>query len=349
MRHDEIKHNILLENVDNTSTITEFKQFLLFCKKELELDKLPEIKWCVDDDVGGNQPSFGAFHNGDQSIRLSIINRHPLDIMRTLAHELCHYKQYTQGKLNQHSGKTGSSEENEANSVAGVIMRKWNKSNPDMFNKKPIVKEAVIKLRGFGPDSSKPRATAWIQKVRAMFPKNPLDPRQIIVVYADDNLALVELEPCFEVRDAVHIKWMQATPMRQGTGSKAMKILQNLAKKDNITLTLHPMENGKVSQSDLIRFYSGLGFKPSKGNDLMIWTPDNINEGKLLDKKTPTVAELAKKNKCSNDVVEKKLAAGIKIEMEHTTKKSVAREIALDHLGEDINYYEKLAKIEKKK
>lgn len=37
------------------------------------------------------------------------------------------------------------------------------------------------------------------------------------------------------------------------------------------------------------------------------------------------------------------LAAGIKVEMEHTADAAVAREIALDHLiGEDPKYYTKL-------
>ena len=66
----------------------------------------------------------------------------------------------------------------------------------------------------------------------------------------------------------------------------------------------------------------------------------------LLNKPTSSVSELAKKYKVSTDAVEKQLAKGIKVEMEHTSLKSVAREIALDHLGEDLHYYEKLAKIE---
>jgi hypothetical protein len=37
---------------------------------------------------------------------------------------------------------------------------------------------------------------------------------------------------------------------------------------------------------------------------------------------------------------------GIKVEMEHTTDVRIATEIAMDHLWEDINYYEKLASIE---
>jgi hypothetical protein len=43
----------------------------------------------------------------------------------------------------------------------------------------------------------------------------------------------------------------------------------------------------------------------------------------------------------------KALAAGIKVEMEHTTSRKVAKEIAKDHLTEDPKYYEKLKTIEK--
>ena len=40
------------------------------------------------------------------------------------------------------------------------------------------------------------------------------------------------------------------------------------------------------------------------------------------------------------------LEQGIKVEMEHTTDKEVAKEIAKDHLMEDPEYYTKLATIE---
>jgi hypothetical protein len=41
------------------------------------------------------------------------------------------------------------------------------------------------------------------------------------------------------------------------------------------------------------------------------------------------------------------LAEGIRVEMEHTTSKHIATEIAMDHLTEDLNYYKKLRKIER--
>ncbi len=47
------------------------------------------------------------------------------------------------------------------------------------------------------------------------------------------------------------------------------------------------------------------------------------------------------------EYIKPKLMQGIKVEMEHTTDVRIATEIAMDHLWEDINYYEKLAKIEK--
>ena len=73
----------------------------------------------------------------------------------------------------------------------------------------------------------------------------------------------------------------------------------------------------------------------------------NEETDKLLDKETPTVADLAEKYKTSLGVVEIELKKGVKVEMEHTNKHSVAKEIALDHLGEDLHYYTKLAKVEK--
>jgi hypothetical protein len=73
----------------------------------------------------------------------------------------------------------------------------------------------------------------------------------------------------------------------------------------------------------------------------------NEKTDKLLDKETPTVAALAEKYKTSILAVEMELKKGVKVEMEHTSKHSVAKEIALDHLGEDLHYYAKLAKVEK--
>jgi len=47
------------------------------------------------------------------------------------------------------------------------------------------------------------------------------------------------------------------------------------------------------------------------------------------------------------DINKQELSNGIKIEMEHTDSKPVAKRIALDHLAEFPDYYTRLAKMEK--
>lgn len=61
---------------------------------------------------------------------------------------------------------------------------------------------------------------------------------------------------------------------------------------------------------------------------------DKIPGGKA-DKKSP------------KDFDSKALEQGIKIEMEHTSDKTIAQEIAMDHLTEDPEYYTKLKQVEK--
>jgi hypothetical protein len=77
-------------------------------------------------------------------------------------------------------------------------------------------------------------------------------------------------------------------------------------------------------------------------------TPGEMQESShtVLDKPTLSVEEIAKKHRVSPDEIQQQLAKGLKIEMEHTSDASVAREIALDHIAERPDYYDQLAKLE---
>ena len=61
------------------------------------------------------------------------------------------------------------------------------------------------------------------------------------------------------------------------------------------------------------------------------------------------ITDIANKHKVDIDDLVKELQDGIKVEMEHTTDRKVAEEIALDHLFEDPKYYTKLQSIENPK
>ena len=69
---------------------------------------------------------------------------------------------------------------------------------------------------------------------------------------------------------------------------------------------------------------------------------------KYLNKKTKTPEAIAEKHGVDVKLINAQLALGIKTEKEHTTRKEIAREIALDHLAEDPRYYTKLRKMESK-
>jgi Zn-dependent peptidase ImmA (M78 family) len=115
-----------------------FKKFLPVAMKYVDLDSLPKIKFSqsIDDE---QQPTFGKYVNDEKTLYVALNNRHPNDILRTIAHELVHYKQDTTHTLNPDSGETGSSEENEAHAIAGVVMRHFNKQYPEYLSSKPIM------------------------------------------------------------------------------------------------------------------------------------------------------------------------------------------------------------------
>jgi hypothetical protein len=64
-------------------------------------------------------------------------------------------------------------------------------------------------------------------------------------------------------------------------------------------------------------------------------------------KKSKNIEDISKKHKVSLDTLKKQLEKGMKIEMEHTTDRGEAEIIALQHLDEIPDYYDRLIKMEK--
>lgn len=118
--------------------IDMFAKFLPLAMKYLEITRLPKMEFLpmVGDE---EQPTFGKYVNEENTLYVALNNRHPVDILRTVAHELVHYRQDLKHQLGVHSGNTGSPEENEAHAVAGVVMRHFNKNYPEFLNDKPII------------------------------------------------------------------------------------------------------------------------------------------------------------------------------------------------------------------
>lgn len=119
----------------NKSDIIEFISFALDFLEIGRQEKQLSVKLT-------NQPepelkSFAYYVPNEHYVYVNCKNRHKLDVFRSLAHELVHYSQDLNGELNDptqvQSENDGVPIENEANSVAGVIMREYGRKRPEFF------------------------------------------------------------------------------------------------------------------------------------------------------------------------------------------------------------------------
>lgn len=130
--------DFIVENKPNL--IDGIRDFLPIAVKFLKLDRLPKIDFEKDVESKHDQPTFGVYHHDTDTkiIKLDIEERHPIDIIRTLAHELVHYKQDLEGRLDKNSWRTGSPTENEAHEKAGVMMREFDKKYPHYLKSQAV-------------------------------------------------------------------------------------------------------------------------------------------------------------------------------------------------------------------
>jgi len=138
-----------------------------------------------------------------------------------------------------------------------------------------LFEESTITIKG-NPEVQK--AKDFIKRVYDKYPKWPMDARQRCIVWGegdDQEFVNFELEPSFTKRGAVEVKWFASYPHRKGVGLRGMKVLQDEARKDGISLTLFPWDRGRLSQAALMKFYKKGGFQAiAKGSKNMHWSPE---------------------------------------------------------------------------
>ena len=114
-----------------TGTIGEFIKFAI---KNLGLQNTPgSLTLSYDNKQAQDKRTFGFFDPHNKKIWVYVKNRNMADILRTLAHELVHRKQEEDGRLDIKSGETGSPIEDEANAMAGVLLRNFGKINNSIY------------------------------------------------------------------------------------------------------------------------------------------------------------------------------------------------------------------------
>ncbi len=92
-------------------------------KVELAFEKTPDLR------------TTAYYQNSENRLKVYVKNRAIVDVCRSIAHELVHHKQNLEGRITnpEIDGADGSDIENEANAVAGVLIRKWGRIHPEIY------------------------------------------------------------------------------------------------------------------------------------------------------------------------------------------------------------------------
>ena len=112
--------------------IKEVADFVNFAKEFLGIDDDIKVKLAFE-----RTPDLKttAYYDLDGYIVVYAKDRAIIDVMRSISHELTHHKQNLEGRLTDPSkdGADGREIENEANAIAGVIIRKYGKLHPNIY------------------------------------------------------------------------------------------------------------------------------------------------------------------------------------------------------------------------
>jgi len=134
--------------MQNQERLDTIKDFVDYCRINLEIEQLPEIEFTEDKSWATNSRSFGHYIPSNNFLKVYIGNRNLADILRTLSHELVHHRQNELGMIKSNSGQTGSEIENQANSISGILMRNYGKTNELIYESKlTSMAESIIKSR----------------------------------------------------------------------------------------------------------------------------------------------------------------------------------------------------------
>jgi len=105
-------------------------KFIKFVSDELALNQPFKVKLVKqrDDDLR----TYAYYNQTNGDVKVYCKNRGLADVLRSIAHELIHHQQNETGKLEMPAQDIGGEIEDEANSVAGQLVKKFGYTNPKL-------------------------------------------------------------------------------------------------------------------------------------------------------------------------------------------------------------------------
>lgn len=112
--------------------VKQMSDFVNYCKQYLDINDEVKVQLQFE-----RKPEMKttAYYRLDGMVSVYCKDRALVDVMRSVAHELVHHKQNLENRITnaENDGNDGSPIENEANAVAGEIIRKYGKIKPEIY------------------------------------------------------------------------------------------------------------------------------------------------------------------------------------------------------------------------
>lgn len=113
----------------NKEKLTDFIKFVV---KELGIKKSPTI--VVQNHRNGLKTTANYDYSKEEKVvKVCRRNRALVDVMRSIAHELVHHKQFEDGRLSVRPQDIGGDIEDEANSKAGQYIKMYSKIDDTIY------------------------------------------------------------------------------------------------------------------------------------------------------------------------------------------------------------------------
>ena len=111
----------------------KLNSFVKFVKEQLELKTVPTIS--IQNHRNGLKTTANYDYTKENKVvKVCMKNRALVDVMRSIAHELVHHKQFEQGRLNTPPPDIGGEIEDEANAKAGQFIKMFAKMDKTIYD-----------------------------------------------------------------------------------------------------------------------------------------------------------------------------------------------------------------------
>jgi hypothetical protein len=109
------------------------KEFIKFVKGDLDLKSTPSVVLQNGRKDLKTTANYD-YTKTDKVIRVNVKNRMVVDVMRSIAHELVHHKQYEDGRLEVKPPDIGGEIEDEANAKAGQYIKMFAQKDQTIYD-----------------------------------------------------------------------------------------------------------------------------------------------------------------------------------------------------------------------